>query len=76
MPRDFSYLKPDAMQNEEWAKEVRARVADLNELLDEAVGRDVIVTGVVAMACGAMYVGGENHLKPIPTLTLTLSQRI
>ncbi len=76
MPQDFSHFLAADLDNHEWAKEVRARVADLNELLDEAVGRDVIVTGSVAMACGAMFVGGENHLKPIPTLSLTLSQRI
>lgn len=31
------------MSNEEYAKEVRARVADLNELLSEAADRDITI---------------------------------
>lgn len=76
---DFSHFKPATkereLSNHEWAKEVRARVADLNELLDEAVSRDVIVTGTIAMT-GCCYVGGDNHLKPMPTVMMTLSERI
>lgn len=75
MSHSFTHLNEREMDNHEWAKEVRARAADLNELLDEAVKRDIIVTGVVAMT-GACYVGGSNHLKPMPTLMLTLSERI
>lgn len=73
--KDFTHFKDKDGNNEEWAKEVRARVADLNELLDQAASRDVIVTGQIAMPCGFM-VGGADHLKPFPTLSLTLSQRI
>lgn len=76
MRQDFSHFKEKDGDNEQWAAEVRARVADLNELLDQAVGRDVIVTGTVAMSAGCFYFGGANHMKPMPTLSLTLSQRI
>lgn len=63
------------LTTEEWAKEVRARLHDLNELLEEATGRDVIVSGVIAM--GAPFVvGGALVGTPFPTIDLTLSARI
>lgn len=31
------------ISNAEWAKEIRARVADLNELMAEATARDAII---------------------------------
>jgi len=75
MSEAFTHFKDTHLTNHEWAKEVRARLSDLNELLQEAASRDIIVTGNVAMFAG-LYCGGENHLKPLPTVDLTLSERI
>lgn len=77
MSNSFSYLKGEgeSLTNSEWAQEVRARLDDLNELLEEAGKRDIIVTGTVAMF-GGLYCGGDNHMKPLPTVDLTISERI
>lgn len=69
---DYSYLRArgEISPNTEWAAEVRTRLADLNELLEEAAKRDVIITGSIAMPA---YAGGESLQK---TIQLTLSERI
>ena len=72
---DFTHLKEREFDNHEWAKDVRARVDDLNELLEEAASRDVIVAGSIAMNT-AYYSDGSNNFKRIGTIVINLSQRI
>jgi hypothetical protein len=48
MPRDFSHFKKPELENSDYAKELRARIADINELLAEAPGRNVVVHMTVA----------------------------
>jgi hypothetical protein len=74
MPESFTHLKEEHLTNYEWAKEVRARLADLNELLQGASTRDIIVAGTVAMVA-RFYISHDD--SPMPqTITITMSERL
>lgn len=76
MSNDYTYLKPKSpLSNHEWAKDVRAILADLNQLLLEASGRDVKVTGdVVQIGMVVVSFGGDTARTE--TVKLELSERI
>ena len=67
---DFSHFK-EQTSNAEWAKEMRARVADLNEQLREAEGRNIIV----ALDARQSY-GIPNSNVGIPEINITIAERI
>jgi hypothetical protein len=46
--KDYSHFKERDTDNTEYVKDLKARIADLNELLAEAPGRNVIVHMTVA----------------------------
>ena len=46
--KEFSHFPDPDLNNTEYAKELRARIADLNELLAEAPSRDVVVHMTIA----------------------------
>lgn len=62
----FKRLNPDAVTNAEYAKDLRARIDDLNELLEQAPQRDVLVH------MKQWTVVSSNA----PSLELTLSERL
>lgn len=61
----FTPQRPPAMTNSQWAQDIRAKVADLNEALQQAPERSVIV-------------GWHTHVDDdnVPHVIVNLSERI
>lgn len=73
MGTDFTHFKEEYLTNAEWAKEIRARLDDLNDLLSEAAGRDILVYGRVNMVAHTGFAEGKPQYG---TVTLSLAERI